>query len=116
MIEAGAIGLIMRVLESQGDNIRLSAMDALRRMAKYGAISRPCVIIELTDFTETLCATMIEPNAIKLIAKMLEIQDDYVRLSAVGAVGNMAEHGAINHDPRMIIELTDSTKRNSGPP
>jgi len=55
---------------------------------------------------------MIEADAVKLIVKMLESQDNNVQRSSVRAVGKMVEHGAICH-PRVTFELTDLTQRTS---
>jgi HEAT repeat protein len=108
MIEGGAIGLIMRMLESQDNNVRWSAVHTVRGMAEYGAISHSCIIVELTDSTENFRSAMVEVDVIKLILKMLESQDHNIRWSAVHTVGGMAEHGAISHHSCMIIELTGS--------
>jgi hypothetical protein len=47
MIEAGAVKPITEMLESQNDDVRYSASYALNRMANNGAVSLPCLIIQL---------------------------------------------------------------------
>jgi HEAT repeat protein len=115
MIKGGAIKLIVKMLESQDDNVRWTATRAVGGMVKHGAISLPYAIVELTNSIEHFQGAMIEADAIKLVVKMLESQDNNVRWSAVRAVRKMAEHGATNQ-PCMIVELTDLTQKNSGMP
>jgi hypothetical protein len=52
MIDSGAIKLIVKMLESQDNNLRRSTVDALNRMAKHGVIIHPCVTGELTNSTQ----------------------------------------------------------------
>jgi HEAT repeat protein len=51
MLEMGAVESIVKLLESQNDDVRRAAADALGRMAKHGGSSSPCMINELTDLT-----------------------------------------------------------------
>jgi len=49
MIEAGAVKLIINMLESQDDNARCSTEYLLSRTVEHGTISDICMSIELTN-------------------------------------------------------------------
>ena len=54
IIEAGAAKPIIEMLKSQNDDVRCSASYALIRMANNGAVSLPCLIIQLTNSNSKL--------------------------------------------------------------
>jgi len=58
MIQADTIELMVKMLQSQDDNVQWSAVDALGRMAEHGAISHPLMIVELTDSAQTISAVL----------------------------------------------------------
>jgi hypothetical protein len=52
VIKAGAIKLIVHMLESWNIYAQSFAVDALAQMAKNGVISHPCMIVVLNNFIQ----------------------------------------------------------------
>jgi hypothetical protein len=103
MIESDAVKLIVHMLAGRNNYAQNFAANTLRKMAKHGAISYCCIIFELTNFTDTLLAAMIEGESMKLIVNMIQSEDDYVQKAAQHALDRMAEHGAIGCPNILLI-------------
>jgi hypothetical protein len=49
MIEAGVINLIVNMLESDNDDVRIVVVYFLDRMVEHGMVSYLCITVELTN-------------------------------------------------------------------